>query len=187
MDTDFKLDNLKSNCKRLLEEFDKALQKAQTGRAHPSLLDDVRASVYGEKMALNQLATILTVDASSLKVTPFDAQNLQTIVEAISADERLGLNPTDDGRSIYVPIPALTTERRQQLVKSLQAQKEEFLIQLRHCRRQCIKSMEEAISSKDQTKLLSKQIEQVVSDSKQRLEDLARDKTEEILNISGNS
>jgi len=97
--------------------FEEELKKVRTGRAHPSMLDSVLVEAYGQRMPLNQLANITAPEAQILTVTPFDPSNIQVIAAAIRADQSLGLNPSDDGRLVRVPIPALTEERRHQLVK----------------------------------------------------------------------
>src|SRR5690242_4535338 len=98
-----------------VEHFASELKKLRTGRAHPSMLDGVMVEAYGTQMPLNQTATVTTADAQLLQVSPFDPSNLQAIASAIRNNPTLGLNPTDDGRVVRVPIPALTEERRRDL------------------------------------------------------------------------
>src|SRR4051812_6169488 len=92
-----------------LTHFEDELKKVRTGRAHPSMLDGVVVEAYGTRMPINQVANVVVADAQLLQVTPFDQANLKHIATAIRDDQTLGLNPSDDGRVVRVPIPALTT------------------------------------------------------------------------------
>jgi ribosome recycling factor len=92
--------------------FEDELKKVRTGRAHPSMLDSVLVEAYGQRMPLNQVANVTAPEAQLLTVTPFDPSNIQIIAAGIRQDQALGLNPSDDGRVIRVPIPPLTEERR---------------------------------------------------------------------------
>ena len=91
------------------------------------MLDSIRAEAYGTLMPLNQLANVTAPEAQLLQVTPFDPSTLQKIAAAIREDQGLGFNPSDDGRVIRVPVPALTEERRKQLVKQAGEKVEEAL------------------------------------------------------------
>ena len=102
----------------VIERFKNEMKKVRTGRAHPDMLSGVKVEVYGQFMPLNQVANITAADATLLVITPFDPTNIQAIAAAIRADQSLGLNPADDGRVIRVPIPALTEERRKEIVKN---------------------------------------------------------------------
>jgi len=103
----------------VLEHFADELKKVRTGRAHPDMLSGVVVEAYGQKMPLNQVANVTAPEAQQLLVSPFDPSNIGAITQAIRDDQALGLNPSDDGRVVRVPIPALTEERRHDLVKQL--------------------------------------------------------------------
>jgi len=94
-----------------LEHFEEDLKKIRTGRAHPGMLDGIKAEAYGALMPLNQVANVTAPEAQLLQVTPFDPSTLQKIAAAIREDQSLGFNPSDDGRVIRIPVPALTEER----------------------------------------------------------------------------
>ena len=100
-----------------VSHFEDELKEVRTGRAHPSMLDGIQVEAYGQKMPLNQVANVVAPEPQMVTVTPFDPTNLQAISAAIRADQSLGLNPSDDGRLVRVPIPPLTEERRKQIVK----------------------------------------------------------------------
>ena len=88
--------------------FEDELKKVRTGRAHQDMLSGVFIEAYGQKMPLNQVANVTAPEAQQLLVTPFDPSNIAAISAAIRDDQSLGLNPSDDGRVVRVPIPALT-------------------------------------------------------------------------------
>ncbi|MCY4088896.1 MAG: ribosome-recycling factor [Candidatus Saccharibacteria bacterium] len=184
MNDDFSLQVFQKHLKDLESNFDKYLQRISVGRAQVSLLDGVIVEAYDTKMPLNQMATILVKDASTLQVTPFDTDQIDDICEAITNYDQLDLNPTDDGRIIYIPIPAVTMERRKQIIKNLQAQKEDFLIKLRQHRHHVLKQMNQADLSDDQIGRLSKQVNELTAQIKNNLETVAQAKIEEISNIS---
>jgi ribosome recycling factor len=115
----------------------KALGNVRTGRATPKLLDGLQIEIanYGAVMPINQLATVQAPDARLLVVTPWDKTTLNEIERGIVA-AGLGLNPSNDGQVIRVPVPALTQERRQELVKQVRRAGEEAKVRLRQVRRE---------------------------------------------------
>ena len=116
-----------------IAHFEDEIKKVRTGRAHPGQLDGIKAEVYGVLLPLNQVANITAPEAQMLQITPFDASNIAAISTAIRNDQSLGLNPSDDGHTIRVPIPSLTEERRKLLVKQTSEKVEEARIVLRSC------------------------------------------------------
>ncbi len=113
------------------------LGRIRTGRATPKLLDPVMVEVasYGASMPLNQLATVQAADARLLVVTPWDKSTLNDVERGIIA-ANLGLNPSNDGQVVRVPVPALTADRRQQLVKQAKSAGEDIKVRVRHVRRE---------------------------------------------------
>ena len=120
----FDISEDKKKMVEVIERFKEEMKKVRTGRAHPDMLSGIKVEVYGQYMPLNQVANITAADATLLVITPFDPTNIQAIAAAIRADQSLGLNPADDGRVIRVPIPALTEERRKEIVKNASAKVE---------------------------------------------------------------
>ena len=125
----------------LTERMEAALDAARrefatvrTGKAAPTLLDSVRVDAYGATMPLNQLATVVAADASLLVVQPFDKSLITSVERAIMA-ANLGLNPSNDGNLIRVPIPPLTEERRREYVRVIHKMAENARISIRHARR----------------------------------------------------
>lgn len=177
------LQDFNHKLKEINKKFVSEINTIQTGRAHPSILDGIFIELYETKMPLNQVASILTSEAAVLQITPFDTANIAIICKAISANEKLNLNPNDDGRVIYVPIPPLTTERRQQIVKNLHALREDFLIRIRQARHYALNTLKESFTAEDEIKRLTKQIETSAAETKQQIEELALTKEKEILDL----
>jgi len=131
------LESMKDDMVKAIETFQRELATVRTGRASPQLLDMVQVQVqsYGATMPINQLATITAPDPRLLVVNPWDKTTLADIERAITAAS-LGLNPSSDGTLIRVPIPALTGERRQDLVKQINRMAEEARVRVRKVRRE---------------------------------------------------
>ena len=167
-----------------VERFKDEMKKVRTGRAHPDMLSGVKVEVYGQFMPLNQVANITVADATLLVVTPFDHSNIQAIASAIRADQALGLNPSDDGRVIRVPIPPLTEERRKEIVKTASAKVEEAKVAIRNVRedaRKAIKAAEDL--SEDVKKRAEKEIDDITKEFTDRIDAEFKNKTEEIMKI----
>ena len=131
------LEAMADDMKAALDGFHKELAKVRTGRATPKLVDGVGVVVqsYGATMPLNQLATVQAPDARLITISPWDKSTIPDIEKAILG-AGLGLNPVSDGQLIRVPVPALTSERRQQLVKVVRQHGEDCKVRLRHIRRE---------------------------------------------------
>ena len=168
----------------VIERFKNEMKKVRTGRAHPDMLSGIKVEVYGQYMPLNEVANITTADATLLVITPFDPSNIQAIASAIRADQSLGLNPADDGRIIRVPIPALTEERRKEIVKNASAKVEEAKVAIRNARedaRKAIKNTEDM--SEDIKKRAEKEIDDLTKEFNDKIEAEFKAKSEEIMKI----
>jgi ribosome recycling factor len=167
--------------------FEDGLKKLRTGRAHASMLEGVQVDVYGSKMPLAHLANIVAVEAQLLQITPFDPSNLQAIAGAIRDDQSLGFNPSDDGRIVRVPVPMLTAERRQQLVKQLGEKVEESRIVLRGVRHDALNALKQQEKDKqlsqDDAKRLEKALDDSLGKAQARLDELAKRKETDILTV----
>lgn len=167
--------------------FQDELKKVRTGRAHPSMLDSIQVEAYGQKMPLNQVANVVAPEPQMLTITPFDPSTLQTVVAAIRADQSLGLNPSDDGRLVRVPIPALTEERRKQIVKQTSEKVEEARIALRNIRQDALKEVKRLKDAKEISEDDQKRFEKSIDDSmatfNAQLDTAFKDKEKEILTI----
>jgi len=167
--------------------FEDELKKVRTGRAHPSMLDSIHVEAYGQKMPLNQVANVMAPEPQLLTITPFDPSNIQVIVAAIRADQSLGLNPSDDGRLVRVPIPPLTEERRKQIVKQTSEKVEDARIALRNIRQDALKEAKRLKDNKelseDDLKRTEKAIDDTMSTMSARIDAAFKEKEKEILTI----
>ncbi len=172
---------------KVKSHFDDELKKLRTGRAHPSMVEDIVAEAYGTPMPLKQLATITTPEAQLIQISPFDPTNISAITTAIRANESLGFNPVDDGRLVRIQIPPLTEERRLQIVKLLGEKQEEALIGLRKARHTSMDVIDSAkkdkIISEDDATRYQKQVDDLMSSAKQDIEATSKTKQSEIMTV----
>ncbi len=126
------------------------LAKIRTGRAHPSLLEHVTVDYYGSEVPLNQAANINAEDARTLSVVPFDKSMVSKIEKAIMTSD-LGLNPATSGNNIRVPLPALTEQRRAELVKVVHAEGEQAKVAIRNIRRDGNTQLKDFLKDKELT------------------------------------
>lgn len=167
--------------------FEDELKKIRTGRAHPAMLDGIVVEAYGTRVPLNQVGNITVPEPQLLQINPFDPSNVKAIVEAVRNDQGLGFNPSDDGRLIRVPVPALTEERRHLIVKQLGEKVEEARIALRATRQSAFKDAkrqkeDKALSENDVTRI-EKEIDKMMADQNLRIDEIAKSKEKEILTI----
>lgn len=169
------------------DHFEGELKKLRTGRAHPSMVEDLIAEAYGTPMALKALATVTTPEPQQILISPFDPTNIQAIVSALRAQEAMGFNPVDDGRIIRIQIPALTEERRLQIVKQLGQKQEEALIAARKARHESMDAVDKAKKDKvigeDDAARLQKQIDELMNKCKADIEATAKAKEADLLKI----
>lgn len=170
-----------------VERFSDNLKSLRTGRANAAMLDGVMVEAYGTPMPLNQVATVTAPEAQLIQISPFDPNNLEAISVAIRNNTTLGLNPSDDGRLVRVPIPALTEERRRELAKQVGQKQEEAMIGLRGTRHEALDLINQAKKDKDigedDAKRLTTQIEDAMNKAKTEVESIAKSKEKEIMTI----
>ena len=169
---------------KVVERFREEMKKVRTGRAHPDMLSGIKVEAYGQFMPLNQVANVTAADATLLVITPFDPANIGAIASAVRADQALGLNPADDGRVVRVPIPALTEERRKEIVKTASGKVEEAKVAIRNARedaRKALKSAEDL--SEDVKKRAEKEIEDLTKEFSDKIDADFKAKSEEIMKL----
>lgn len=181
------IEDAKRKFQSAFTHFEEDLKKVRTGRAHPTMLDSVVVTAYGTQMPLNQVANVTAPEAQLLQITPFDPSNIQAIAGAIRENPTLGLNPSDDGRVVRVPIPALNEERRREYVKLLGSKVEDCMIALRSIRRDAIDAVDRAKKDKsvgeDDAKRLEKQVDEALNAVKSKVDASAKTKESEIMTI----
>jgi len=176
----------KTRMEKAVEDFRKELSTLRTGRANASLLDSIRVDYHGSPMPVNQLGALTVPEASMIVIAPWDPSVVSLIDKAIRTSE-LGLNPTNDGKVVRVPIPALTEERRKDLVKQLHKILENHRTALRNVRRDLKEAVEKLekdkkISEDDKKRTLD-ELEKVTHSETKKIEDLSAVKEKELLEI----
>lgn len=181
------VDQSKTKLAQAVEHFQDELKKVRTGRAHPSMLDGLMVEAYGTQMPLIQVGTVTAPEGQLLQITPFDPGNLQAIATAIRNNPSLGMNPSDDGRVVRVPIPPLNEERRREYVKVVSGKVEDCMIALRNIRHEAMDAIDNAKKDKDigedDAKRLKQQIEDAMNKAKSEVEAAQKAKEQEILTI----
>jgi len=169
-----------------VEDARRKLATVRTGRASVNLLDSVTVEYYGTEMPLNQVATIHAPESTMLTVQPFDPTQLGNIEKAIRASE-LGLNPSNDGKLIRVPIPLLTEERRRQMVKVVHDISEEHRTAIRNVRRDANdhlkKMLKDKTISEDAEKDGLDQIQKLTDQHITRINELSEHKEKEVMTV----
>ncbi len=169
------------------EHYREQLKTLRTGRASAAMLDGVMVEAYGVLTPLNQVANVIAPEAQLLQITPFDPSNLQKIAAAIRDNQSLGMNPSDDGRVVRVPVPPLTEERRREIVKQLSAKQEDAMIAVRNVRHEAMDVIDQAKKEKtigeDDAKRLSTQVEDAMQKCRTEIEATSKAKEVEILKV----
>ncbi|HFB66915.1 MAG TPA: ribosome recycling factor, partial [Aeromonadales bacterium] len=142
------LTDAKSRMGKSIDSFKHNLSKIRTGRAHPSLLEQITVDYYGSETPLTQVANINIEDARTLTVTPWEKTMIQAVEKAILTSG-LGLNPSSAGQVIRVPLPPLTEERRKDLIKIVRAEAEQGRVSVRNIRRDAISTIKEYLKEKE--------------------------------------
>jgi len=168
---------------KAVESVKREFSSVRTGRATTTLLDVVRVDAYGNLMPLNQVASVAAPEPKLLTVTPWDKSLAKAIEKAIVVSE-LGLTPSSDGTVIRIPIPALTEERRKELVKVVHKFAEEGRVAVRHARTDAIskaKKLEHV--SEDEKKHTEKDIQKLHDERMKHIEDAVKSKEAEIMEV----
>lgn len=177
----------KSKFDAAVVHYGEQLKSLRTGRASASMFDGVMVEAYGQPMPLNQVANVTAPEAQLLQITPFDPNNLQAITSAIRDNPSLGLNPSDDGRVVRVPIPPLNEERRRDIVKQLGSKQEDAMISMRNIRRDALDAIDQAKKDKeigeDDAKRLSTQVEDAMKAAGSQVEAASKAKETEIMTV----
>ncbi len=177
---------LKTRMEKAVDDFRKSMAAVRTGRASVHMLDGVTVEAYGSQMPLNQLAQVHAPEAQLITVQPFDPSQLAAIEKAIRSGD-LGLNPMNDGKMIRVPVPALTQERRQDMVKHLHKVLEEHRTAVRNIRRDGNDAIKKAMKDKkiteDDEKRSLEEIQRLTDDEIKKMEEMSKGKEKEVLEL----
>ena len=143
--------------------FVKELSALRTGRANSSMLDIIRVDVYGQKMPINQLATITTPEPRTINIQVWDLNNVALIDSAIKKSD-LGLNPQIDGQLVRLPIPDLSEERRNEMKKMVKSMGEKCKVSIRNIRREANDDLKKLLKNKDISEDDEKKFEKIVQE-----------------------
>ena len=177
---------LKTRMDKAVDDFRNNLSSARTGRASIHMLDSVRVPYYGTEMPLNQIAQVGAPEAQLITVQPFDPTAIAEIEKVLRSSE-YGFNPQNDGKLIRVPIPALTEERRKEMVKHLHKVLEDHRTAVRNIRRDGNDSIKKAMKDKkiteDEEKRGLDEIQRLTDDEIKKMEELSKGKEKEVMEI----
>ncbi len=176
----------RTRMEKAVEDFRKELAGVRTGRANVTLLDHIRVDYHGTSMPVNQLGTLSVPEATMIVISPWDPSAVQMIDKAIRTSD-LGLNPTNDGKIVRVPIPPLTEDRRKEIVKHLHKVLENHRTAVRNIRRDVKEAVDKLEKDKkisqDEQKRTLDELEKLTHSETKKIEDLSAVKEKEILEV----
>ncbi|MBD8068269.1 ribosome recycling factor [Bacillus sp. PS06] len=180
------LNQVKDKMEKAIQAFSRELASVRAGRANPALLDKVTVEYYGAPTPVNQLASINVPEARMLVIQPYDKSSLGDIEKAILKAD-LGLNPSNDGSVIRISIPALTEERRRELVKIVKKYAEDAKVAIRNVRRDGnddLKKLEKnGEITEDELRGYSEDVQKLTDDFIAKVDQVAKEKEKEIMEV----
>ena len=174
------------NMNKSIDHLKNDLAAVRAGRANPAVLDKITVDYYGTPTKINQMAAVSVAEARILVITPWDASTIRNIQRAILASD-IGINPTDDGRSLRLVFPQLTEERRRELVKDIKKMGEDCKVAVRNIRRDGVdkfKAMEKKSEiTEDDLKDLQDELQKATDAAVKTIDELVKNKETEILEV----
>jgi len=182
----FNENNYSQKMNKTFEVLIKEMSSLRTGRANANMLDLIKVDVYGQKMPINQLASITTPEPRMINIQVWDTNNVPLIESSIRKSE-LGLNPQIDGQLVRLPIPDLSEERRNEIKKLIKSMGEKCKISIRNIRREANDELKKLLKSKeiseDDEKKYEKKIQIVTDENIKKIDDKIISKEEEIMKV----
>ncbi|MGD0308335.1 MAG: ribosome recycling factor [Acidobacteriota bacterium] len=180
------LEATRKRMEKCIEGMQHGLAAIRTGHASISILDHIQANYYGTMTPLNQMASLSTPDPAMILIQPWDPSTIASIEKAILASD-LGLNPTNDGKVVRLPIPPLTEERRKQLARTVGHMAEQFRVSVRQVRHDANDQLKVELKDKkiseDEEKDALKKVQDITNDFISKVDALQKKKEAEILEI----
>jgi ribosome recycling factor len=184
------INNLKEDAekrmKKAVESLQHEMSKIRTGRANAALLDHVMVDYYGNESPLSQVASVTTSDSRTLLVTPWDKSMVPAVEKAI-LNSGLGLNPASAGQAIRVPMPALTEDRRKEMIRVVRAEAEQGRVVIRNIRRDANTQLKDSVKSKeiseDDERRSNEIIQKLTDKYIEEIESVLRDKEKDLIEI----
>lgn len=178
--------DLKNKLSKVLDFLKGELTQIRTGRASPSLIEEISVEAYGTKMTVKELGSISVLDSQNLVVSPWDKSLLKSISKAIR-ESNLNLNPVDESDKIRVPIPSLTEDRRKELSKLVSVKVEETKNSMRNIRQDAMKDIEKEFSDKvigeDEKFRQKEEVEKLVKSMVDEIDEVGEAKKEELMRV----
>ena len=176
-------DEIELEMMHALEVMEQRLSTIRAGRANPAMVNGINVEYYGTPTPIQSLANITVPEAKTLMIKPFDRSCLKDIVKAIQ-EANLGINPTDNGESVILTIPALTEDRRREYVKQSKQIAEDAKVALRKVRQEAREAIEKDESiPEDEEKRLQDEIQKLINEYNQKVEDMYKEKEDELMKI----
>lgn len=180
------LDSMKSSMDKTLSALRKEYQKVRTGRASTALLEDIKVNYYDTPTPVNQVAAVAVPEPRVITIQPWES-NMIAVIEKAILNANIGLTPSNDGKLIRLSVPALTEERRKEIVKQLKKIAEDSKIAIRNIRRDAIdatkKLEKDKEISEDDLKRTEKDIQDVTNSFVAKVDEIAAAKEKEVLEI----
>ena len=171
---------------KTIASFKKDLGTLRTGRANPAMLDLIRVDVYGQKMPINQLATVTVPESRTISIQVWDKNNVKLIDSEIQKSN-LGVNPQVDGQVLRIHIPQLTEQRRKELTKVLKNLVEKGKVSIRNIRRECNDNIKQLLKEKkiseDESKNYESEVQKSTDENISLIEKILAEKEKEILTL----
>lgn len=179
------LDDAKERMKNSVSHLDKVLGKLRAGKATPNLLEDVKVEYYGAVTPLNQVSNINTPDGQTIRVQPWEKSMIEPIEKAIMA-ANLGFNPSNNGEAVIINVPALTEERRKELVKQVKKESEDAKVSIRNARRDTneeFKKLKKEGLSEDEEKRAEEEVQEMTDKYIKKVDEIVEAKEKEIMTV----
>jgi ribosome recycling factor len=186
MDPDEIMLNTEESMEKAFDYLQHEFAAVRTGKASPGLVENIDVEAYGSMMKLKQVALITTPEPRMIVVQPFDASTVQAIEKALK-ESRIGINPNVDGKIIRLPIPALTEERRRELVKGIKHMAEESRVRIRSARRDGLEELKKAEKgggiTEDEVERYEKDVQKLTDEFVKKIEDALNAKEADIMKV----
>ncbi len=178
----FILDSLKENLDKSIQHLEREFRTIRAGKANPAMLSTVTVDYYGAQTPLSQVANLGTMDAHTITIQPWEKQLIPEIEKAILY-ANLGFNPTNNGESVIINVPALTEERRKELAKVAKSEAEKAKVSTRNDRREALHELKKLEISEDLEKNVESDIQDLISTYSKTIDDLFAEKEKEIMTV----
>ena len=178
----FVIETAKESMEGSISHLERSFINIRIGKANPIMLANVKVDYYGSATPLSQVANVNTPDARTITVQPWEKSLLQEIEKAIM-NANLGFNPMNNGETIIINVPALTEERRKELVKQAKAEAEDAKVSVRNARQEANKEIRSSEASEDLTKNAETDIQDLTNTYSKKIEDILNAKEIEIMKV----